>query len=82
VAAEAAGCRHDARVISPVDLDDARRLALVAAQLWSVAQAVGELAEVEWHSPAADAYRRLVTDIAQDARHLAALLDTEARAAP
>jgi hypothetical protein len=67
-------------VISPVD--DARRLALVAAQLRSVARAIGDLAEVEWHSPAAGAYRRLVTDIAEDARHLAALLDGAARAAP
>jgi hypothetical protein len=65
-----------------MDLDDARRLALVAGELRSVAPAIGDLAEVEWHSPAADAYRRLVTDIAEDARHLAALLDAEARARP
>jgi hypothetical protein len=45
-----------------------------AAELRSLAAAIGALAELEWRSPAADAYRAIVNEIARDTAALAVVV--------
>jgi hypothetical protein len=48
-----------------------------AAQLRSLSTAIRALADVEWQSPAGDAYRAVVAGIAADAALLAARLEAQ-----
>lgn len=72
---------ENATVLLFLGPDDARSLGAVAAALRPLARSVDTLAEVEWRSAAADAYRRSVEDVAEELRALAGLLESEVQSA-
>lgn len=53
-----------------------------AAELRSIARAVPALGEIEWRSPAAEAYRAVLRGIGEDAAELAGELALLARGQP
>ncbi|WP_210508026.1 hypothetical protein [Naasia sp. SYSU D00057] len=62
----------------PLTPESSRAAAAAAAELRPLAVAVAALADVEWHSPAGTAYRRVVENLAGRTAGVAALLDQAA----